>query len=85
MVGHLLIGRGDRFVDMTATRRKSVGGGSLGGSSSIDHPLTRKKHPPTTHTHTHTPESSHAGILTLSGNEVVGSMVALKERTGVEG
>lgn len=33
-----------------------------------------------THTHTH---HSLAGILTLSGDEVVGSMVALKERRGM--
>ena len=54
--------------------------GSLAGSSSIYYKVLTILNPPHTHTHTH---NSLAGILTLSGDEVVGSMVALKERRGM--
>lgn len=55
--------------------------GSLAGWSSIYYTATKcTHHPACTHTHT---QYSFAGILTLSGDEVVGSMVALKERRGM--
>lgn len=57
--------------------------GSLAGSSSIYYIATKgSQHPESTHKHKHS-HYSLAGILTLSGDEVVGSMVALKERRGM--
>ena len=63
------------FQDRNIKWRRLETVGSLGGSSSIDYNMTKEKH---TKIHTHSHTHSIAIILTLSGDEVVGSMVALK-------
>lgn len=71
------------FASQMVLARDCEWAGSLAGSSSIYYIATKgSQHPESTQKYKHS-HYSLARILTLSGDEVVGSMVALKERRGM--